>query len=450
MQVRLPWILSRRRLITAAVLDGALFTTLYYLLFHRSFDRWPGLSFHIALLLIYWLLTSYVVGRFTSGDSKLQFGAGVSFIRQIYSTALVLVLSLAPIIFYLWVNNQYSIEDALGSFLITFIFSLAVLSSAVQFLVNRVVSRQYSKSSHCWSFIGSQASFEELVKSLEWSRTQVSIISVLPSTLSIDCPKYIVYEDEIISQDPQITADLLRLQQNGSIVLNRFDWCELLLQRFPPTFLAEADLLRGFFTVPTRSLQFRLKRISDVVVAFLLLLITTPLIFFAAILIKLSDDGPIFYSHIRTGLLGQPYRIWKLRSMRVDAEKNGAKWSSRSDSRITKIGAILRRTRIDELPQLWCVLVGHMSLIGPRPERPEFDSALEKEISHYSLRYNIRPGLSGWAQVNYPYGASVKDSANKLSYDLYYLRNFSFWFDLLILFKTIRLVFNVKGSKPQQ
>ena len=126
------------------------------------------------------------------------------------------------------------------------------------------------------------------------TRTQVSIILGITST-RIDCPKYIVYEDEIISQDPQITADLLRLQQNGSIVLNRFDWCELLLQRFPPTFLAEADLLRGFFTVPTRSLQFRLKRISDVVVAFLLLLITTPLIFFAAILIKLSDDV-YFYS----------------------------------------------------------------------------------------------------------------------------------------------------------
>ena len=116
--------------------------------------------------------------------------------------------------------------------------------------------------------------------------------------------------------------------------------------------------------------------------------------------------------------------------------------------RITKVGTILRTTRLDELPQLWCVLNGSMSLIGPRPERPEFDKQLAKEIPYYELRYLIRPGLSGWAQVNYSYGASVEDSENKLSYDLFYLKNFTFFLDLLILFKTMRLVFNAQGSLP--
>ena len=134
--------------------------------------------------------------------------------------------------------------------------------------------------------------------------------------------------------------------------------------------------------------------------------------------------------------------------MRVDAERDGAQWVKRRDNRITTIGSVLRRTRLDEVPQLWCVFIGTMSLIGPRPERPEFDQELEQQIPHYRLRQRMRPGLSGWAQVNYPYGASVEDSANKLSYDLYYLRNFSFWLDLLILFKTIRLVFNAQGSQP--
>ena len=134
--------------------------------------------------------------------------------------------------------------------------------------------------------------------------------------------------------------------------------------------------------------------------------------------------------------------------MRLDAEHQGAQWSLRSDPRITTVGSLLRITRLDELPQLWCVLTGSMSLIGPRPERPEFDQELSHKIPFYELRHQIRPGLSGWAQVNYPYGASEEDSANKLSYDLFYLKNFSFLLDLLILFKTMRLVFNAEGALP--
>ena len=135
--------------------------------------------------------------------------------------------------------------------------------------------------------------------------------------------------------------------------------------------------------------------------------------------------------------------------MSTDAELHGAQWSKRFDPRITKVGSILRRLRLDELPQLWCVMTGCMSLIGPRPERPSFDKELSEKIPYYDLRHLIRPGLSGWAQVNYPYGASVEDSANKLSYDLYYLKNFSFLLDLLILFKTMRLVFSAQGSLPE-
>jgi lipopolysaccharide/colanic/teichoic acid biosynthesis glycosyltransferase len=119
------------------------------------------------------------------------------------------------------------------------------------------------------------------------------------------------------------------------------------------------------------------------------------------------------------------------------------------DQRITRIGALLRRTRLDELPQLWAVVTGDMSLIGPRPERPHFEEELEQKIRHYRLRHSIRPGLSGWAQVNYPYGASIEDAANKLSYDLYYMRNFSIWLDLLVMIKTVRLVFNAGGAVPR-
>ena len=200
--------------------------------------------------------------------------------------------------------------------------------------------------------------------------------------------------------------------------------------------------------MPAPSYQMRLKRSGDVIFSIFLLILTSPILVICSFLIKINDSGPIFYSQLRIGFGGRPFRIWKLRTMHLNAEQAGPQWSSRSDSRITAIGSILRRTRIDELPQLWCVLTGTMSLIGPRPERPEFDDLLNQEIPHYRLRYQIRPGLSGWAQVNYPYGASVEDSSNKFSYDLYYLRNSSFLLDLLILLKTIRLVFNAKGSLP--
>jgi lipopolysaccharide/colanic/teichoic acid biosynthesis glycosyltransferase len=166
-------------------------------------------------------------------------------------------------------------------------------------------------------------------------------------------------------------------------------------------------------------------------------------------LIKLDDGGPVFYRQVRTGLYGERITILKLRSMAVDAEAQGARWARANDQRITPIGRWLRRLRIDELPQLLSVLRGEMSLIGPRPERPELEDQLEGAIPHYRMRHWIRPGLSGWAQVCHPYGASIEDSRQKLSYDLYYLRNASFPLDLLIVFKTIRMVFSGKGAEPK-
>ena len=182
----------------------------------------------------------------------------------------------------------------------------------------------------------------------------------------------------------------------------------------------------------------------------LLLVITTPLFFVIGILIFIEDQGPLFYSQKRTGLNGEIFQITKFRSMKVDAEKEGIQWSQRFDPRVTKIGRIIRATRLDELPQLFCVISGSMSLIGPRPERPEIEDNFLENIPFYNYRNIIKPGISGWAQVNYPYGASKLDTAIKLSYDVYYLIHFSLLLDFLILFKTIKLVFNAKGSTPNK
>ena len=178
----------------------------------------------------------------------------------------------------------------------------------------------------------------------------------------------------------------------------------------------------------------------------MILIFASPLIFIFSFLIYFEDKGPVIYSQIRTGQFEKQFKIYKLRSMRINAEQFGAQWARKYDERITNIGVILRKFRIDELPQLWNVIKGDMSLIGPRPERPEFDKVLKEKIPNYELRFRMKPGLSGWAQVNYPYGASLQDSTNKLSYDLFYMKNFSILMDILILFKTIHLVINAKGE----
>jgi sugar transferase (PEP-CTERM system associated) len=190
-----------------------------------------------------------------------------------------------------------------------------------------------------------------------------------------------------------------------------------------------------------------LKRALDVVVSTLLLLASSPFLLAAMAAVKLDDGGPVLYRQERVTRDGRPFRITKLRTMRVDAEAGGAVWAASADSRITRIGTFLRRTRLDELPQLFDVLRGDMSLVGPRPERPQFVQMLANQIPLYQERHVVKAGLTGWAQVNYPYGASTDDARSKLSYDLYYVKNFSVLFDLLIILQTIRVVLWPSGVR---
>lgn len=188
------------------------------------------------------------------------------------------------------------------------------------------------------------------------------------------------------------------------------------------------------------------KRAFDLTVSLLLALVLLPFIALAALAVFIETGRPILYSQTRTGKDGKPFKIYKLRSMRQDAEKHGkAVWASANDSRITKVGAFIRNTRLDEIPQLWNVLKGEMSFVGPRPERPEFVEQLEKEIPFYQHRHAIKPGLMGWAQLNYPYGASVADARGKLEYDLYYVKNQSFIMDILIMIQTVEVILLGKG-----
>jgi exopolysaccharide biosynthesis polyprenyl glycosylphosphotransferase len=189
------------------------------------------------------------------------------------------------------------------------------------------------------------------------------------------------------------------------------------------------------------------KRAFDLAAAIALLVLLLPLAALTAILIKLDSRGPVLYRQQRIGVGGKAFEILKFRSMSADAEKDGAAWAAKNDARVTRIGKIIRKLRIDEIPQAVNVIRGEMSFVGPRPERPEFVKILEREIPNYHLRHVVRPGITGWAQVKYKYGASIEDARVKMQYDMHYIEHFSLWRDFMILILTVRVALFGIGSR---
>jgi len=199
------------------------------------------------------------------------------------------------------------------------------------------------------------------------------------------------------------------------------------------------------FSVLRNTRKVAMKKIADYIYSIILLIITLPVTIITAICIKLESSGPIFYTQTRVGQFNEEFKVIKFRSMAVDAESKGAQWAQKSDPRVTRVGRFIRKTRIDEIPQLLNILRGEMSLVGPRPERKVFIEKLVHEIPFYEFRHSILPGITGWAQVKYPYGASIEDGVWKHKYDLYYIKNQSFYLDVRIIFLTIRTVLKGLG-----
>jgi sugar transferase (PEP-CTERM system associated) len=189
------------------------------------------------------------------------------------------------------------------------------------------------------------------------------------------------------------------------------------------------------------------KRAFDVVCASTLIVLSFPIMIVTAIAIKLESRGPVLYKQERVGLNSAPFQVAKFRSMRTDAEKDGPRWASARDDRVTRVGALIRKLRVDELPQLFNVLRGDMSLVGPRPERPFFVDQLTQQIPFFAARHSVKPGVTGWAQVRYQYGSTIEDAQEKLQYDLYYVKNHSLFLDVVILFETVFVVLTGKGAR---
>jgi exopolysaccharide biosynthesis polyprenyl glycosylphosphotransferase len=434
-------------LLALALADTGLLIVFYNLFFWRRFHQWVGITPSVAILILLWVGSSYLLGRYSSPEQGQQDSKR----KRLVTTAIVPLLVLTCVVVV--VSWGLKVEDprTFRSFLLPLLGTVFAGSALGQIWITN-----WRRPGQRWLLVGDGEELDILRRELgSESHTHQLLFCDgddlgalnLPEADNIDA----IAVSESARLDDSLLQDLLARRGSGSSICSLVVWAEQHLQRVPPELFSSRWLVQaeGFELQPGRW-GWRLKRLGDLVVASGLLLLTAPLLLAAAALIRLEDGGPIFYGQQRTGLYGERILIWKLRSMRQNAERSGARWASRNDARITTVGNWLRRLRIDELPQLVSVLSGDMSLIGPRPERPELELDLEEKIPHYRVRHWVRPGLSGWAQVCYPYGASIEDSRMKLSYDLYYLRNANLMLDFLILIKTLRLVARGQGAVPQQ
>jgi len=241
--------------------------------------------------------------------------------------------------------------------------------------------------------------------------------------------------------DELLSCRLKGIKVNDGVVFTEYLAGKLSIDSLYPSFLIFSN---GF---KSNTIFKKIKRWFDVFVSVACLTILFPVGLMIALAIKLDSEGSIFYQQERVGEDGKIFRLLKFRSMRIDAEENGPLWAEVNDQRVTQVGRVIRKLRLDEIPQMINVLKGEMSFVGPRPERPFFIEQLKNEIPFYSQRHAVKPGITGWAQICYPYGASKEDALEKLKYDLYYIKNLSPLLDLIIIFETVKVVLFSKGSR---
>ena len=240
--------------------------------------------------------------------------------------------------------------------------------------------------------------------------------------------------------------ELLKMRFDGVLIEDASDLLERLSGKLLLDGLRPSNFIysTGFRIRPSQQITRRLFSTLAAAVGLLLFLPFFPIV---VLMVRLSSRGPIFFRQTRVGMGGRPFKVVKFRTMRTDAEAAGAKWATKDDPRVTRVGRFMRKTRLDEVPQLWNVLRGDMGFVGPRPERPEFVPWLVEQIPYFELRHMIRPGLTGWAQVRYGYGATLAEAREKLEYDLYYIKHISLGLDLLIMFETVKTILRRRGAQ---
>ena len=427
MKNKFIWLKNRLNLLIFLTIDTIIFfSSKIFISSSQELILFSNLFFFFS-----WIFGNYVFGKYNLKDDSFY----VYIFKNLFNFINVSLLS------YLLLVPLEGIASFRYSSYIN-ILKINIFSFIFIILFNLIFKN--IKTDNPLIFICDSNTIEILKEELKFSNKSKNVIFIN----KINFNKELINSRNIIIEDSdyKLLSKIYLGKKSNPILLSK--WIEKYLQRYPIALYGE-EFSNNIFFSDLNTYQFRLKRLCEFVFSLLLIILTSPIVLIASIAIYLEDKGPIFYSQNRTGYLNKIIRIQKLRTLKIQSEKNGPQWISKNDSRITKVGQILRKLRIDELPQLISVLKGEMALIGPRPERPQIDCELEKKINHYRKRYFLKPGLSGWAQVNYPYGASVRDAEIKLSYDLYYLRNYSNFLDILIFIKTIKMILNGKGSIPK-
>jgi len=398
------------------------------------------------IIIFNWIIISYLIGRYyLKYKSKKDI-----YIKSISYTFLLLILCNLSLSLLSFIFEKIFLINSSELFITLDALLIIILYTFVSNIFITIYNSENKKNFGNWIVLGNKDSIfksENLFLNLDYKSNFFHLADIDDYK-----NKYGSLSGIIISDNLKFNTDnnkiFLKLQKLNLPIFNYQNWCRDYLFRYPPEIFANKNILLFDIHKLRNSIDSRSKRFFDFFVSFLLLIFLSPVILIACTLIKLENNGPVFYSQIRTGYLGKQFRLWKIRTMKVNAEPEGPVWSSKNDKRTLRIGKILRFSRIDELPQLISVIKGEMSLIGPRPERPEIEVDLIKKIPNYMYRYQAKPGLSGWAQVNYPYGASITDSKNKLSYDLFYIMNYSIFLDIIIFINTLRIVINRNNSKP--
>ena len=395
-----------------------------------------GLSFRNVLIIVVALLMYYVANIFSIRAKKyslreLILSVGLNFILLLFTIMLKI----------LGIYESIVLFGIVTMFQITF-----------RYIVNIAIVRKQKIL-----FVGENSYTKDLLESIknddqyklmgflkdEKDETLKKIVLKMCAVGKIDI---IVDFGEELLKDSKLVDILLQYKLNGLQFYNYLEFYEMYENKLPVSHLSSKWFLENSgFEIYYNNFNLRAKRLLDLIFTIIIGICTLPLMIMAAIIVKLESKGPIFFVQERIGEGNKKFNIVKFRSMTTDAEKNGPQWASKNDNRVTRWGKIMRATRIDELPQLWNVLRGEMSFVGPRPEREYFIQQLEKEIPYYNLRHTVKPGLTGWAQVMYPYGASVEDAYRKLQYDLYYIKHHDIIFDIKVLLKTITIVIFGKG-----
>ena len=403
------------------------------------------LNFSLAMVIAITLLVFYVLNLYSLDRMSRTVD---TMLRTLLAVAIASLITAAII----YSTRSFEVDPVLWRS----VFLVSMLSFLIWSTIFRMLMIRWIRSNRRsrWLFVGDDHDYQELYSELQQIDPSVLLYDMHGNSpedfyrVAVDLGNEQSLDGVIVHEmllGEKYIPELMQLRLSGCRVLGAEEFYEEFAMKIPVAYLKDHwFVLSEGFSLLHHSTQLRVKRVFDLVIAIVGLLVFLPLLVISAPLIKL-DGGSVYYRQRRTGKDGESFELVKLRTMVQNAEQGGARWAEQNDPRITPIGRWLRKTRIDELPQLWNVMKGDMSFVGPRPERPAFNGQLEKEIPYYNLRHMIKPGITGWAQVMYPYGASTTDALKKLEYDLYYIKNYSLVLDIFIVLRTLRVVVSHAG-----